>query len=278
MSKITYSDKIGVEPRTVHVNQVWDADMNMVKGVVNENDTCSTSPNYPLLFDKTSAGRRFGSYSNPLTGAITLSTNGGQEGGCAVAIWEGSSNPTINGGVVSNLSGIITQQGVYSIYFHYLNGVFNVIIFNPSGQLPPVAVPDAPTNLAVTGVSDTTIDLSWTKSASGVMVAYRIYIGGAFAGQILADVSSGSITGLSPNTAYNDITVRAYDGLLESEDSNSVNATTSGSGSNPPLAPTLSLSEYSFSVTPEAPTLSLSESSFDVSPLSPSLSLQEITI
>ena len=37
MSKITFEDKVGLVPRTVRINQVWDLDMNEIKAVVNAN-------------------------------------------------------------------------------------------------------------------------------------------------------------------------------------------------------------------------------------------------
>ena len=36
-SKIVYDDKVGINPRNVHINQVWDDDMNNIKLVVNDN-------------------------------------------------------------------------------------------------------------------------------------------------------------------------------------------------------------------------------------------------
>jgi len=36
-SKVTYSDKVGVNPKETHINQVWDDDMNELKLVVNDN-------------------------------------------------------------------------------------------------------------------------------------------------------------------------------------------------------------------------------------------------
>lgn len=36
-SKITFDDKVGVNPKETHINQVWDDDMNQMKLVVNDN-------------------------------------------------------------------------------------------------------------------------------------------------------------------------------------------------------------------------------------------------
>lgn len=37
--QITFQNKVGVKPKTVRINQVWDDDMNEIKSVVNENDS-----------------------------------------------------------------------------------------------------------------------------------------------------------------------------------------------------------------------------------------------
>ena len=36
-SKVTYGDKVGIVPKTIHINQVWDDDMNELKLVINDN-------------------------------------------------------------------------------------------------------------------------------------------------------------------------------------------------------------------------------------------------
>ena len=45
MAKITYEDKVGIIPRTVHINQVWDDDMTEIKNVVNGLDDAVNSIN-----------------------------------------------------------------------------------------------------------------------------------------------------------------------------------------------------------------------------------------
>ena len=119
--------------------------------------TVSISTSNTMLFDKI-GGYRHGTWATPLTGALVLDTTGAVEGGCAVAIWNGSSNPTISGGTIESLSGNITTSGTYSIYFHYLNGRFNVNIFNVSGGVTDTTAPTltsatiedaAPTNVVM---------------------------------------------------------------------------------------------------------------------------------
>lgn len=93
--------------------------------------------------------------------------------------------------------------------------------------------PAAPTVLAhAGGEADpaTEIALSWTKSASGVMTEYRAYLNGVLWETFVGDVATGTVTGLTESTAYNNITVRAFDGSQESLNSNTINVTTEASG------------------------------------------------
>lgn len=92
--------------------------------------------------------------------------------------------------------------------------------------LPPR--PTAPTLLVDAGSEtnpDTEINLTWTKSVDGVMTNYRVYINGILQ-QTFGDVALGTLTGLTAETVYSNITVRAWDGVRESVNSNSINVTT----------------------------------------------------
>src|SRR6266446_3551516 len=96
------------------------------------------------------------------------------------------------------------------------------------GPTPPSSdtqAPTVPAGLAVTGVSDTVVNLSWSASSDNVGVtAYRVFRGGV---QIATPtVTSYSDTGLSPSTIYA-YTVAAVDAANNaSAQSSSVNATT----------------------------------------------------
>lgn len=106
--------------------------------------------------------------------------------------------------------------------------------YTTTPPIGPVA-PDAPTNLVAGTPTDTTIPLTWTKSA-GVMTEYIAYIGGVEQQTFTGDVALGTLTGLTEDTLYSNITVRAFNGL-ESSDSNAASATTeAGSGTGVPTA------------------------------------------
>jgi hypothetical protein len=86
------------------------------------------------------------------------------------------------------------------------------------GAVPPVA----PTGLAATAVSSTTINLTWSAPA-GTVTGYRIYRGSSLVGSSLATYYSD--TGLTPSTAYT-YSVYALNGSQISGPSNAASATT----------------------------------------------------
>jgi len=100
------------------------------------------------------------------------------------------------------------------------------------GVCPDTTPPSIPTNLTVTAVSSTQINLSWTASTDNVGVTgYRVYRGGT---QITTSATNSySDTGLSSSTTYTYI-IAAYDAAGNtSNQSSSASATTSAaSGGN----------------------------------------------
>jgi chitodextrinase len=98
---------------------------------------------------------------------------------------------------------------------------------NPTGvdTMPPTA----PTNLAVTATTSTTVSLSWTASTDNVGVTgYRVFRGSTLAGTSATTTFTAS--GLTPNTSYT-FTVRAFDAANnESQPGNAVMATTQPGG------------------------------------------------
>jgi chitinase len=87
--------------------------------------------------------------------------------------------------------------------------------------------PAAPTNLAVTGTTSSSVSLSWT-APSGTVTGYYVEENGTQAASVTT--TSATITGLTASTTYT-FTVIAYNSAGESPASNSVSATTSSSSS-----------------------------------------------
>jgi endoglucanase Acf2/chitodextrinase len=109
--------------------------------------------------------------------------------------------------------------------------------------------PTAPTNLAVTGRTNSSISLSWTASTDNVGVTgYDIYNGTALAGSSTG--TSYTVTGLAANTTYS-FTVRAKDAAGNvSAASAAVSATTTGTTT--PQSNTLYVIDGAATTTPSA--------------------------
>lgn len=92
--------------------------------------------------------------------------------------------------------------------------------------------PTAPAGLAVSGVTSSSVSLSWQAASDNVGVAgYRVLTGTTV--RTTATGTSATVTGLNPSTAYT-FTVRAYDAAGNvSAASNAVTATTSSGPPNP---------------------------------------------
>ncbi|MFY7067584.1 glycosyl hydrolase family 18 protein [Nocardiopsis changdeensis] len=97
---------------------------------------------------------------------------------------------------------------------------------------PDTEAPTAPTGLTVTGTGPNTVDLSWTAATDNVQVAgYEVLSGGAVVRAVTG--TSATVTGLTPQTAY-DFTVRAYDtSNNRGPESAAVTATTDEEGTVP---------------------------------------------
>lgn len=114
-----------------------------------------TSKSNTLSFHNT-AGVRHGTWSIPITGNLVLSSSGLVEGGVVVVIWNGSSNPSITGGTIQSWSGLIDTLGTYSIYIHYINGRFNINIFNVDGTGIPGGDTTPPATMIINNILDYT--------------------------------------------------------------------------------------------------------------------------
>ncbi|HUE98253.1 MAG TPA: S-layer homology domain-containing protein [Anaerolineales bacterium] len=101
-----------------------------------------------------------------------------------------------------------------------------------------VVRPGVPTGLHVSAVSCSQLDLVWSDN-SGSEAGYKVYRNGNLIATLSQDTTSYADSGLSQNTNYSYF-VKAYRGNIESNPSNTTNATTTTCSTTPPLL-TLSL-------------------------------------
>jgi hypothetical protein len=87
-------------------------------------------------------------------------------------------------------------------------------------------VPAAPTGLAVTGTTSSTVSLSWT-APSGTVTGYDVFSGGNQAGTVTG--RTDTLTGLAPSTSYT-FTVAAFNSAGTGPQSTPVSVTTAPSG------------------------------------------------
>lgn len=109
------------------------------------------------------------------------------------------------------------------------NAFYNVIDVNFGGSNPvDTQAPTAPSSLAFSGVTSTSVNLSWNASSDNVGVTgYRIYNGTNQIAAISGSTLNYNVTGLTANTAYS-FQVKAVDAAGNlSAASNTVNVTTS---------------------------------------------------
>jgi chitodextrinase len=120
------------------------------------------------------------------------------------------------------------------IYTHgwYAQGTYRVDDVSLVGPGGTVTVPNAPTGLAVTGTTTSSVSLSW--SASTGATGYNIYQGSTKVASVTG--TTGTVTGLTANTTYS-FSVTATNSAGESAHSATVSGKTS-STTSVPSAPT----------------------------------------
>ena len=107
----------------------------------------------------------------------------------------------------------------------YAQGTYRVDDVNLTGPGGTVTVPSAPTGLAVTGTTSSSVSLSWTGSSGAT--GYNVYQGSTKVASVSG--TTDTVSGLAASTAYT-FSVTATNTAGESAHSTSVNATTAASG------------------------------------------------
>lgn len=153
----------------------------------------------------------------------------------AVTSYEIYMNGVLKTSVASpNLTAIITGLLSSTSYTFYLiakdaavnsSAVSNTVNGTTTILVPDIQNPTAPTNLAVTGSSSSTISLSWTPSTDNIGVtSYEVYVNSVLKTTVAGTTAIAN--GLTPTTTYS-FYVRAKDAAGNSSpQSNSVDGTT----------------------------------------------------
>ncbi|HEX8006185.1 MAG TPA: fibronectin type III domain-containing protein [Trebonia sp.] len=118
-----------------------------------------------------------------------------------------------------------------TIYMHgwYAQGTYyadDLSLTGPGGGGGGGTAPAAPTGLTATGVTSSSVSLSWT-APSGTVSGYYIYRNGTRVTSVTG--TSATVTGLAASTAYT-FTVSAFNSVGEGPQSGQVQVTTSASG------------------------------------------------
>jgi len=120
-----------------------------------------------------------------------------------------------------------------TIYVHgwYAEGTYyadDMSLTGPGGGGGTGTAPAAPTGLTTTGLTASSVSLSWT-APSGTVSGYYVYENGSRATSVTG--TSATISGLAASTTYT-FAVSAFNSVGEGPQSTQVQATTSSSGGN----------------------------------------------
>jgi endonuclease I/chitodextrinase len=139
-----------------------------------------------------------------------------------------------------NLTALINGLSASTVYSFYIIAKDAAVNSSPASNtangtttiaIPDTEIPTAPTNLAVTGSSSSTVSLSWTASTDNIGVAsYDVYVNSAFKSTVSG--TTALINGLTPSTTYSFYVLAKDAAANPSPQSNSVNGTTTAVSSS----------------------------------------------
>ncbi|MCB8964975.1 MAG: fibronectin type III domain-containing protein [Bacteroidales bacterium] len=173
-------------------------------------------------------------------GGGNVTANGGATVTASGIVYSKSSNPTTSTGTVLSTYPVttsgsysLTMSGLTSSTTYYVRAYatnsagtsYGTQVSFTTMSAPDTQAPTAPANLAASGVTSSSANLSWTASTDNVGVTgYRIYRNGSLL--TTATGTSYSVTGLSASTTYS-FYVKAIDAAGNaSSSSNTISVTT----------------------------------------------------
>ena len=126
-------------------------------------------------------------------------------------------------------TGTATRSVTVDVHGWYGQGTYyadDMALTGPPGGGGGGSAPGAPTGLAVTGTTSSSVSLSWS-APSGTVSGYNVYENGTKATSVTG--TSATITGLAASTSYT-FAVTAFNSTGEGSQSGSVQAMTAASG------------------------------------------------
>lgn len=171
-----------------------------------------------------------GYLSNPGLTGYTLEYGPGEEPSSWTNIVSSVTAAAVEGGILAGWDTAGLANGVYTLRLTALESPASGADNTARSALRVNAAPLAPSALSAADVPDDSgnhIRLAWTASSSAGLAAYRIYRDAGAGFVLLASTGAGAV-GYTDSSAVTGTTftyvVRAYDGWLESGDSNSASA------------------------------------------------------
>ncbi len=149
---------------------------------------------------------------------------------------------TVAGNVTTYNATGLTASTAYNFNVVALDAAANVSPTSNTVQVTTLAgsggdtqAPTAPTNLAASNIGSTSLTLNWTASTDNVGVTnYRIFRNNAFHGETGNNSTTYAVSGLAASTTYSFYVVALDAAGNTSNQSNSINATTTSGGGGEP--------------------------------------------
>lgn len=147
---------------------------------------------------------------------------------------------TVAGNITTyNVTGL-TASTTYNYNVVALDAAANVSPASNTFQITTMAAPDteaptAPSNLAASNIASTSLTLNWTASTDNVGVTnYRIFRDNTFFGETGNNSTTYNVSGLAASTAYSFYVVALDAAANTSNQSNTINPTTTAGGTGEP--------------------------------------------
>ena len=195
-----------------YVQAIWNpiADIQTPTAPTNLSVTTTTSSTVSLSWTASSDNVAVTSYEIFMNGVLKISVSSPNLTATITGLSASTSYPFY---VIAKDAAVNSSPASNTV-----NGTTTVLV-------PDTQNPTAPTNLAVTGTSSSTVSLSWTASTDNIGVtSYDVYVNSVFKSSVSG--TTAIVNGLTPTTTYSFYVIAKDATGNPSTQSNSVNGTT----------------------------------------------------